>query len=787
MSIPWTWPGGSYRYALDPEPRFIETSAGLEKLVGCDAETLASLSPADFLSMVDVNDRKILIRRHLEHVADKSTPEAVEFCLQGPDGQLRVLLDQQRRDEASVPGHRIIQGVLVDITAARKSANRPQSAGPAITTRPGFLASASHELRTPMNAILGMSQLALNVVRDEQLRRYLDRINIAADTLLALVNDLLDASKIDAGKFELDAAPFTLSDIINKVTALNIARAEEKGLELIIDVAEQQLFSLTFLGDALRLGQVLVNLVGNAIKFTEEGQVAIRIRLLNRNEASTTLQFEVSDTGIGIAKEQQARMFQPFSQADQSIIRRYGGTGLGLAISKDIVSKLGGEIWLESEHGNGTTFSFTAKLATQAASPLSDRQTFNLQILIVDDNKTSRLVLGQLLRNLGCEVDECSSAEDGLKALMGSEHSHYDAVIADWRMPGMDGAAFGEAMRNYFSEQNRPQLAIISAFSSIAQLEGAVGTVSDTLLSKPIDMRELSRFLEKVEGSEEVSTGSVANAQRPMDGLRLLLVEDNVVNQEVAVDMLTSAGAVVTVANHGQEALVLLRTQIFDCVLMDCQMPVMDGFLTTQQLRLIPGLRALPVLAVSASALEEDRKHAFASGMDAFLSKPYKLKDLYESILRLVPQNTQKSKESGPAIESFQAQVTEHSKEAENKVALTGIDYADAVERLGGEPRRFWLVCKRFTETTTGFSDRVLNALDSDDYEGARREAHSLQSLAGTIGATILQRRVLALELALRDGVSPYDFLRRSNIELERVNTLLTEVAEQRSFAKPSD
>lgn len=763
-------------FEVRPQSGQWSVQGSLFNMLGLSASDQSSYY--DFLEAVNEDDRALL-----PAAVDAFIPSTLQTEMmvrfRRPDGEWRWLQIQYRQLESEPAAEAVIFGIIVDITEKKMQAEALtaalERAESATTAKSEFLTNMSHEIRTPMNAIVGMSQLALHTSQGEQLRRYLDRINVAADSLLGIVNDILDLSKIEAGKFELDTAPFRLSDVISKVTALTSGHAEEKGLEFIVDIIDDDLVRDSFAGDAVRLGQVLTNLVSNAVKFTEQGQVVLRLRSLKRGTDSATLQFEVSDTGRGISEQEQTRMFEPFSQADTSIVRRYGGTGVGLAISKDIVSMLGGKIWLESTPGRGTTFYFTAQLARLATATDEATHAFNMRIMIVDDNRTSRLVLGRLLRGLGCEVDELISAEDALSILTKNDSPVYDAVISDWRMPGMDGAALAEAMHAHYGYANGPRLAIISAFNSTAQLEGGIGKFCDALMSKPIDERALVRFLELVKRGETESLAAVAAAAQPMSGLQLLLVEDNIINQEVACATLEAAGASIAVANHGQEALDLLEKQNFDCILMDCQMPVMDGFAATRRLRMMPELQSVPVLAVSASALEEDRTRALQSGMNAFLSKPYTAAELYESILRLVPSADGAMDEAAPISDVPPLLTPSNPELIVNAALLAVIDYSGAVRRLGDNSQMFWRVCERFRATTADFADRASRALDNNDYETVQREAHTMRSLAGTIGATTLQSLATTLEQALREGTPHSEPLRRCCEELEQINTLLAQ------------
>lgn len=773
---------GSAVISTDTAGTIVSFNPEAEKMTGYAAAELVGIqTPAVFHLPHEVNARaaelgidpgfEVFIHPLLQRKSH--TAEWTYVSKSGHHVPVLFTVSALRNEDGGITGY---LGIARDISE-RKHAEKlmqeaKETAEAAAQVKSYFLANMSHEIRTPMHAITGLTHLLLKTELSSRQRDYLLKIQSSGRHLLGIINDILDISKIEAGRLLIEHIVFDVEAMLNDVSGLVRGKAEEKALELVFDIDPS--IPATLSGDPLRIGQVLINLLGNALKFTEKGEVAVVGRIQNDFGNEILLKFMVNDTGIGLTPEQRGRLFESFQQADITTTRKYGGTGLGLAISKKLVELMGGEIGVESESGKGSSFWFTVRVGKTNSRKrllLPDPELRGRRVLVVDDNEYARTILADMMLSMSFKVEQASSGQAAIETVRAAAGSGnpYDVVFMDWQMPEIDGIETARRIRA-LGLNKTPKLCLVTAYGREEVHLASESAGIDEVLIKPVAASTLFDAIARLFGRQRSSQAYCDSPISPDEtqdailaeiaGKLILLVEDNEINQEIARDLLEDAGLKVDTANNGAIAIDMLRLKAYDAVLMDVQMPVMDGLTATREIRRIPQFLSLPIIAMTANAMPQDRVRCIEAGMSDYLSKPIDPDLLWKTLHQwlvpdaVLPQSTPMMPEAQDKTDAFA------------DWSIDGLDTGVGLRLMGGKQALYLDMLRKFSVKQSDAASRIRGSLLAGDSAAAERIAHTLKGLCGSIGAIALQQQAALVESMLRSGAAE-DELRNAIGDLE--------------------
>nr|WP_320192665.1 response regulator [uncultured Desulfobacter sp.] len=772
--------------------KFVRLNKAGEKLLGAPREELLGKSDHDFFpaeqaDLFTTKDRDLLDSKKALDIPQ----ETIETRHLGQ----RILHTRKIGiyDENDQPVY--LLGVSEDITnkiEAEKAIITAKKAEAASQAKSDFLANMSHEIRTPMNAIIGMSHLALRTNLTAKQRDYVNKIEGASNSLLGLINDILDFSKIEAGKLDIESMAFDIDDVMAAAADLAAVKTSEKGLELLMHISPEVPRNL--IGDPLRLKQILVNLAGNASKFTEQGEIEISCSLDEQVDNFAILRFTVRDTGIGMTQEQQSRLFQAFSQADSSFSRKYGGTGLGLTISKRLSELMGGSIGVESEYGKGSIFYFTVRLNVNSDGGCRKKVTPNddlhqKKVLVIDDNETAREIFQSYLENIGFRVETAASGRAALNRLEAAVKTDpIEIVLVDWKMPGMDGLETSRRIQAIPNLTPMPQIIMATAYGGLEVQEQALEIGLGGFVTKPVTQSSLYDAIMTAFGREVITRRKRLDDYLAMakgiQGARILLAEDNEINQQIALEILEGAGLFIDVTNNGEDAVKAVENRDYDLVLMDIQMPKMNGIEATTRIRTFKTNKSLPIVAMTAHAMAGDREKSLAAGMQDHVIKPIDPKELFSALVRWIPPGERVLPEGFGVPKSLKPD-HENSK-SDLPAELPGIDIDQGLQRIGGNRKLFRELLLKVRRDYTDAAHNIRSLMGNGQTDDAQRLAHSVKGVAGNLGAKALQRASQEVERMLKANKPFEDSLEHFAHEMEVVQKGLQIIKTEEEIFPPA-
>ncbi len=745
----WTW---------DFEGKEVVWSNELFRILGMDSKT--SKASYDSFKQKVHPDEKDLFEKRVKQAGKGIKPYNYENRIVLADGSVKIIQMKVETvtDEKDSLTHAI--GTVQDVTERKKIENELKQARElaeeGARAKSQFLANMSHEIRTPLNAVIGLSELVLNTELDERQHAYISNILASSELLLGVINDILDYSKIDAGKMDLEITELHIDQVLKNMVNTAGQQAGAKGIEFLLDISPDIPF--TMLGDPLRLNQVLINLCNNAIKFTDKGEVVLKITPLDKTHTHIRLQFSVSDTGIGLTEDQQKGLFESFSQADSSTTRKYGGTGLGLAICRDLVYMMDGTISVQSEYQKGSCFSFDARFKL-AEETMTVRNAFKLneplektaRILIVDDNQVSRDILATAIEAFGFKATAVSSGIEAFELLeANAESKPFDIVLMDWQMPEMDGIQASKKIKKSLLLAKTPTIIMVTAFGSGEVRQAAREAGLDGFLTKPVEPSVLlNTIVEQLGISQLQYSKPISHPQKntqALEGLvgaKILVVEDNRINQEVARDMLCQSGFIVDIAENGIEAIRSIKSGDYDLVLMDIQMPEMDGYEAATRIRREDKFKDLPILALTANVMPRDKEKAKAAGMNGHLGKPIRIKELVEALAKWITPGDRK------APDNFEADTSTPGMKLPD--TLPGLDVAFGVGQFSGNQKLYLHSLDIFCEDYGNAGQNITDMLDNNEIKKACALLHTIKGAGGNIGAKRLYEASAGLEKQIKE------------------------------------